>query len=372
MTTQAASREVQALLDVATDAVIIIDHRGIIESFNPAAERIFGYAAAEALGSNVSLLMPEPQRSEHDGYIARYLASGEPHILGIGREVDARRKDGSVFPVALAVGRIRDSEPARFVGFLHDLTVRRRAADELQLMRERMARVSHLATLGEMAGAIAHEINQPLAAISNYARACERLLQLPEPALAEVQDALGQISGQALRAAEIIQRVRGLVRARGPRREPADINALVREVSALLRAEALPRRIQVVLELAEGLPAIPIDGIQIQQVLLNLVHNAIEALASTAAHDPRVIVRTEFAPPEEIAISVVDCGPGLDPALGERAFEPFCTTKELGTGLGLAISRSIVEAHRGRLSYRPNTPTGACFSIRLPIAQAAQ
>jgi two-component system sensor kinase FixL len=171
MTRSPANREVQALLDVAIDAVIIIDHRGIIESFNPAAEKMFGYGAEEILGSNVSLLMPEPDRSAHDSYIARYLGSGIPRILGIGREVAACRKDGSIIPVALAVGRIRDSDPARFVGFLHDLTIRRRAAEEQQLMRDRMSRVSHLATLGEMAGAIAHEINQPLAAISNYALA---------------------------------------------------------------------------------------------------------------------------------------------------------------------------------------------------------
>ncbi|MFZ2507817.1 MAG: PAS domain S-box protein [Steroidobacteraceae bacterium] len=366
-----ASHELQALLDVATDAVVIIDHHGIIQSFNAAAERMFGYPAAEALGSNVSLLMPEPHRTAHDSYIARYLASGEPRILGTGREVDARRKDGSVFPVALAVGRIRNSDPARFVGFMHDLTIRRRAADEQQHMRQRMARVSHLATLGEMAGAIAHEINQPLAAIANYARACERLLQAPDPSLAEVQDALRQISGQALRAAEIIRRVRHLVRAREPRRDVADINALVREVSALVRAEAQPQGARVALELADGLPPLAVDGIQIQQVLLNLIHNAVEALASSAGAGPQVIVRTELASAGEIAISVIDSGPGVDPALADRIFDPFCTTKEHGTGLGLAISKSIVEAHHGRLGYRANEPTGACFTIRLPVAPAA-
>jgi two-component system, LuxR family, sensor kinase FixL len=369
---ESASQEVQALLDVATDAVIIIDHRGIIECFNPAAERMFGYPAAEALGSNVSLLMPEPHRSAHDAYIARYLASGEPHILGIGREVDACRKDGSVVPVALAVGRIRDSDPARFVGFLHDLTARRRVDEERQLIRQRMQRVSHLATLGELAGAIAHEINQPLAAISNYAQACERLLQSADFPGSDVRDALRQISGQALRAAEIIRRIRSLIRTREPRREIADVNALVREVYALLDSEARPHEVALSLELAEGLPAIAIDGIQLQQVLLNLIHNAIEALATTARDQRRVIVRTGREPPDAIAVSVIDSGPGVDPALADRIFEPFCTTKAHGTGLGLAISRSIVEAHHGRLGYRDNKPTGACFTIRLPVGGAAQ
>lgn len=366
-----SSREVQALLDVAIDAVIIIDHRGTIESFNPAAERMFGYAATEVLGVNVNLLMPEPHRSAHGSYIGRYLASGTPHILGIGREVDACRKDGSIFPVALAVGRIRDSDPARFVGFLHDLTVRRRAAEEQQRMQQRMARVSHFATLGEMVGAIAHEVNQPLAAISNYAQACERLFQAPEPEGAEIREALQQISAQALRAAEIIRRIRSLVRARDPRREFADINALVREVAALLRSEAQPQGVRLSLELADGLPPLMIDGIQIQQVMLNLIHNSIEALAAPAMVEPRVIVRTERTNLDEITISVIDSGPGVDPAIADRIFDPFCTTKEHGTGLGLAISRSIVEAHRGQLDYHANSPAGACFSIRLPTGPGA-
>ena len=372
MSASPANREVQALLDVAIDAVIIIDHRGIIESFNPAAERMFGYGAAEILGSNVSLLMAEPDRSAHDSYIARYLASGIPRILGIGREVAACRKDGSIIPLALAVGRIRDSDPARFVGFLHDLTTRRRAAEEQQLMRDRMSRVSHLATLGEMAGAIAHEINQPLAAISNYALACQRLLSSAEPGIAEIQDALREISGQALRAAEIIRRVRSLVRARAPRREPCDVNALIREVSALIHSEARPQGVELTLELADGLPPVQVDGIQIQQVLLNLIHNSIEALAMAGGGERRVTVRTAKKAPGELTISVVDSGPGVEPELAKRIFDPFCTTKEHGTGLGLAISKSIIEAHRGRLAYRPNLPTGACFSICLPVAEVAQ
>jgi two-component system sensor kinase FixL len=365
-----ANREVQALLDVAIDAVIIIDHRGVIESFNPAAERMFGYGADEILGSNVSVLMPEPDRSAHDSYIARYLGSGVPHILGVGREVAACRKDGSIIPVALAVGRIRDSDPARFVGFLHDLTVRRRAAEEQQLMRDRMARVSHLATLGEMAGAIAHEINQPLAAISNYALACQRLLKAADPGNAEIQDALQEISGQALRAAEIIRRVRSLVRASAPRREPCDVNALIQEVSALIRSEARPQGVLLSLELAGGLPSLEVDGIQIQQVLLNLIHNSIEALAAADGGERRVTVRTGQETPTELTISVIDTGPGVDPELSGRMFDPFCTTKEHGTGLGLAISKSIIEAHRGRLTHHPNLPTGACFSVYLPMPEA--
>ena len=371
MNSSTAASEFRALLDVAIDAVVIIDHRGIIENYNRAAQRLFGYSAAEAIGANVSLLMPEPDRSEHDRHIARYLASGVPHVIGIGRDINARRKDGGIFPVSLAVGRIPDSDPPRFVGFLHDLTARRQATEEQQRMQQRMARVSHLATMGEMAAAIAHEINQPLAAISNYAVACERLLEAPEPELGEVRGAMQQIAGQALRAGEIIRRVRSLVRTHEPRRELADINELVRGVSALTESDARLHDVRLTLDLANDLPHAAVDGIQIQQVLLNLIHNAIEALAGAAGDERDVIVRTGRAGADEIEVAVVDTGPGVDPAMAQRMFDAFCTTKQQGTGLGLAISRSIIQAHRGRLEYRPATPHGACFVATLPITQDA-
>lgn len=371
MTSPHAVQEFKALLDIAVDAVIIIDHRGIIEAFNCAAEKLFGYTAAKAIGMNVSMLMPEPHRSQHDRHIQRYLASGVARIIGIGREVETCRRDGSILPVHLAVGRIPDSDPPRFVGFLHDLTARHQAAEEQRRMQQRMARVSHLATMGEMAAGIAHEINQPLAAISNYALACEKLLEAPAPDLDEVQDALRQISGQALRAAEIIRRVRNLVRTHEPRREPADINQLVEGLSALTRGDALLHDVQLSLELADDLPAVDVDSIQIQQVLLNLIHNAIEALSVSGMGERRVIVRTRRHDRDEIEVCVIDFGPGVDPAIAQRIFDPFCTTKEQGTGLGLAISKSIVEAHRGRLEYRPNAPRGACFVVTLPVATDA-
>lgn len=366
-----AAREFKTLLDVAVDAVVIIDHRGIIETFNRAAEALFGYAADEVVGANVSLLMPEPDRGRHDGYIERYLASGDSHVIGIGREVEARHRDGSTFPVALSVGRIPDADPPRFVGFLHDLTARHEATEERQRMQQRMRRVSHLATLGEMAGAIAHEINQPLTAITNFAVASERLLAAPEPELAEIRDALRQIAGQALRAGEIIRRIRDLVRTREARREPADINGLVSQVSALTQSDARLHGVRLSLDLAGDLPPAVVDGIQIQQVLLNLIHNAIEALASDMEGAREVLVQSRRTASGEIELAVVDNGPGVDPSIAQRLFDPFCTTKEQGTGLGLAISRTIAEAHRGRLELRPNVPRGACFVLTLPADREA-
>jgi two-component system sensor kinase FixL len=371
MVSPLATSEFRALLDVAVDAVIIIDHRGIIEAFNCAAEKLFGYQATEVLGANVSRLMPEPHRGQHDGHLERYLRTGVPHIIGIGREVEACRKDGSIFPVSLAVGRIPGSDPPRFVGFLHDLTARRQAAEERQRMQQRMARVSHLVTMGEMAAAIAHEINQPLAAIANYAQACERLLQSPTPDLSEAQEGMRQISSQALRSAEIIRRVRDLVRVHQPRRERADINRLVAEVAAFAESDARLHAVQLSTELADCLPTIEVDGIQIQQVLFNLIHNAVESLAATGAGDKRIVVRTRQLVPGEIEVSVADSGPGVETGIVDRIFDPFCTTKEQGTGLGLAISKSIVGSHRGRIEYRPNTPCGASFVMTLPVGRAS-
>jgi two-component system sensor kinase FixL len=203
--------EFQALLDVAFDAIIIIDHRGVIETFNSAAEKLFGYSTGEMIGANVSLLMPEPHAGRHDQYLQRYLSTGVPRVIGFGREVDARRKDGSVFPAWISVGRIGGSYPPRFAGFLHDITMRRNSEEQEKRCAERLAEVARLSAMADMAADIAHEINQPLAAITNYALACERLLSLPEPNIAELQDALRQAAAQALRAGNSIRRLRDVV-----------------------------------------------------------------------------------------------------------------------------------------------------------------
>jgi PAS domain S-box-containing protein len=619
----APRRDMQALLDATVDAVILIDHRGRIETFNRSGERLFGYRAEELIGRNVSVLMTERDRDSHDAYMHRYMSTGVPHIIGVGREVDARRKDGSVFPVFLSVGRIHESHPPRFVGLLHDITLRREAmaairrerdranmylemaqvilvalsadcriqlinrkgcdtlgwrevdllgrdwleaavppqqremvrgqfarldrkggdsevycehdvlvagggrrlvawrcialrnlegqvvgyfssgeditvrraieqsvertrsllneaqeignignfevhvphtgvefwspqlhrifgldpvADRLSLevmraavhpedsahqaadwrqaieapgshasefrivtpagavryvrsiyntspgnegsmriagtildvtvakqaeedarvAQQRMTHVSRLATMGEMAAGIAHELNQPLAAITNYASAARRLVaagQDPD----DVRLALEQIAGQALRAGEIIRRLRGLVQNRETRREQADVNDLVAEVVSFSLSDARLHDVRIRAELAADLPPLSLDRIQVQQIILNLLRNAIEALAERPASDREIVVHTAREAGGAVTIAVQDNGPGVPDAVVARIFDPFCTTKETGTGLGLAISRTIAEAHQGKLVYepRPGRP-GACFVLRLP------
>jgi two-component system sensor kinase FixL len=359
------SDETQALLDAAVDGIVLIDHLGSIQGFNRAAERLFGYRASEVLGRNVNVLMPEPDRGAHDGYLARYVRTRVPHIIGIGREVNAQHRDGTIFPALLSVGAVPGTDPPRFVGFIQDVSRRRESEEEARRLQERLMHVSRLTTVGEMASGIAHEINQPLTAVLNYAQACERLLRLPDADLEEVRGALQQIAAQALRAGDVIKRLRTLAHSHDPTYEVAEVNALIEELSDFIEATAKAHDTRYRLELACGLPSVRVDRAQIQQVVLNLVRNAIEALSGPSGE---VILRTSLADDGNVEIAVADNGPGVSPAIAPRLFHPFCTSKPAGTGLGLAISRTIVASHGGTLGYRANVPSGACFFLRLPGA----
>jgi len=357
----------QALMDAAVDGIVLVGHDGRIQAFNRAAERLFGYSAAEVVGANVSILMPEPDRSSHDAYMGRFLSTRIPHIIGRGREVEARRKDGSVFPVFLSVGAVEGTVPPSFVGFVQDISFRRRAEEDTHRLQERLTHVSRLATVGEMSAGIAHELNQPLAAVANYSQACERLLGLPDPDIDEVRGALTQITAQAVRAGDIIRRLRALARNDVTKREPTDINQLVRELTDLIQLDAKAHDIHYKLELATQLPEVDVDRSQVQQVILNLVRNAIEALAETTRTPRQVTVQTKQSIEGPVEITVCDNGPGVSPSIASCLFDPFCTTKSHGTGLGLATSRTLIKSHQGSLEYHPNNPAGACFTVRLPF-----
>ena len=495
-----AELELKALLDTAVDAVIIIDCRGTIEQFNRGAERLFGFSAAEAIGHDVTMLMPSPHRERHGSYLQRYLRTGEAHILGVGREVGAQRKDGSVFPARLSIGEMRTGELPRFVGFVHDLTEskqaqvdliethrraqsyldlaevillalddkcritminrkgceilgyseqelygrdwistcvqeseresvgevfeglkqarnvqehgyhensvltrdgrlrriawrnslllddqgrivgtlssgedvteRQRAEEEAQRTRERLTHVSRLSTMGEMAGGLAHEINQPLTAITTYAQACARLLEQGAAQHAEdVRTALAQISAQAIRAGEVIRRLRAMVKQHSTERTTVDCNQVVRELIMLAEPDARANDIALRLDLADEPLPVNVDVVQIQQVLLNLIRNAIDATLAVAQPVRRIDIRSALNADDEVEVSVVDRGCGMTQEARERLFEPFFTTKSTGTGLGLSISRSIVRDHDGRLQCSPNPPGGTTFAFTLPLAR---
>jgi two-component system sensor kinase FixL len=363
----ASSQQLKALLDAAVDGIILINHVGSIQVFNRSAERLFGYESAEVIGRNVSMLMTENDQGAHDSYLARYAASRVPHIIGKGREINAQRKDGSLFPALLSVGVVADAEPPCFVGFVHDISARRQSEEDGIRLQERLMRVSRLASFGEMASGIAHELNQPLAAIATYAHACDRLLSRPEPGIEEIQTALRDIADQAVRAGDIIRRLRSLTPTGNTQHGPADVNTVIAELTGLIQNDAKAHGVAYWAKLAPDLPQVTLDRAQIQQVVLNLVRNALEALALAPFDAREVVVRTRRTPDGEVEISVCDNGPGVDSQITDRMFDPFCTTKPDGTGLGLAISRTIVRAHGGSLEHSPRTPTGACFAIRLPL-----
>jgi PAS domain S-box-containing protein len=620
--TDRATLELRAVLDAAVDAVIVIDRHGRIETFNRSAERLFGYPVDEILGHNVSALMPEPHRSEHDRYLQQYAATGQARIIGVGREIVAMRRDGTLFPAMLSVGEIAGSVPARFVGILHDITLRRAADDELRRERdraqlyldlaevmllaldadgrislinrkgceilgyseaelvgrdwfeqcvpqdqraagraglraaltggsgspryaedpvvtrageskliawrttpvgddsgrpvgvlrsgedvterrraeqelqkseallkaaqaianlgtyevqtpdgpshwseqvyrivgrdpaegpvspaefgqqlvhaddreqfarefqraihetgrfdleyrlvrrdgttrhvhsraqiqpgidgrslvitgtihditdrkladeetrqgqERLTHVARVSIMGEMATGLAHEINQPLTAIATYAQGALRMLTADHDP-AEIRDALAQITAQALRAGEVIRRLRAFVKNRAARTESVDINRLIEDLRLLAEPDARVNDMRLTLDLTPTVPPVAVDPVQIQQVLLNLVRNAIDATLEAPAAPREILVRTSVRA-EEVEVEVVDRGSGVDPAVADHLFNPFFTTKAAGTGLGLAISRSIIRAHRGKLGHRPTPGGGTTFYFTLP------
>jgi len=493
-------RDFRALLDAAVDAIIVIDDSGVIEEFSLAAQRVFGYSADEVIGRNVRELMPDPYQSEHDAYLERYAGTRKPHIIGIGREVVARRKDGGLFPAEIAVGQVADEEPMRFVGFIrditkrkeaeeqlkrseaelrlaqelanlgnyvvhvhgdepdyfsaqlyqilgvpvdgervgredfferwvhaadrdrvveafsrmdasgvpldieyqvslrdgrtrhihhiaqavtdangrvtkhvgtmHDVTDRRHAQDEARQLQDRLTHFSRLSTMGEMAAGLAHEINQPLSAIATYAQASQRFLKQPEPDIAEVLAALEQINTQALRAGEVIRRLRNFVKNREVKREAVDCGRLLDDLRTLADTDARLHNIRLRIDVDDALPTVYADPIQLQQVVLNLVRNAIDAMADAPEDRREVVLMTRLSGEGEIEITVADHGSGLAPEATEHLFNPFFTTKSGGTGLGLAISKSIVRAHGGRLWHTPNEGSGARFHFTLPVSPA--
>lgn len=492
-----AELKFKACLEAAVDAVVVIDENGLIEEFNNAAQRMFGYSFQEVAGLNVRVLMPSHDADRHDRYMAGYHETGTAKIIGIGREVKARRRDGSTFPVKLSVGEavmpdgiryvgvihdlseeratedaLRRSEAAlqaaqevarignfdlqipggrgeqvlapqlmkilglpvslaeetaerlfgemvhpddrdrvrreieaaadrgekldlqyriqrpagevrtvqvmarvtrtvgrlRLVGVLHDITESRRAEEEARQARERLTHVGRLSTMGEMASGLAHELNQPLTAITAYAQAATRMCE-NEAAMdsGELRRILDSIASQALRAGNVIARMRDLVRNRQTEREVADCNSLVTSLVTLAEPDARAADVALRLELAEGLPPVEVDQVQIQQVLLNLVRNAIDATLAADGGVREILIRTRLNDSRDVEVSVADHGCGLPHTELEKLCTPFYTTKREGTGLGLSISMSILRAHGGTMNFANNPEGGATVTFTLPV-----
>jgi two-component system sensor kinase FixL len=361
--------EFQALLDAAVDAIVVIDERGQIVTFSRAAERMFGHAAADVVGKNVNVLMAEPYRSRHDGYMERYVSTGEAHIIGKGRDVEARRANGEVFPVSLAVGEAKDAGQRRFVGIIRDLSAQRAAEHRSRSLELRLAHVGRFNLMGEMAAGIAHEINQPLSAIATYAQAGKRMLQGDNFDRAMITEICTKIDDQARRAGQVIANLRKFIRKQEIETQSLDVNRVVADVMTLIEADARSEGIAVHVRAREGLPEIRADAVQLQQVLLNLTRNSVDAMRGGVGKERGIIIATEPDERGGVRVTVTDHGHGVSPQLGDNIFHPFVTTKRDGLGVGLAISRTIVQSYGGNLTYTDNPAGGSIFTIDLPADQ---
>jgi two-component system sensor kinase FixL len=328
---------------------------------------MFGYRAGEVIGRNVACLMPSPYREQHDGYLRRYLRTGEKRIIGIGREVLGQRKDGTIFPLELAVGEVQADGRRVFAGFVRDVSARQQAEERLRDLQAELIHVARLSAMGEMASALAHELNQPLTAIINYAQATRRLVgETGDEGQMPLASLLDKIVQQGSRAGQIIHRLRQFIAKGETERTLEDVNAVIEEASALALIGAAGKGITVRRMFEEGLPPVLIDKIQIHQVITNLIRNSIDALGEIDRGE--IVIRTHRPSPTQVEIAVADTGPGLAPEVAARLFQPFVTTKPDGMGIGLSICRTIVEAHGGKLWASENPGGGAVFSLSLPVS----
>jgi len=358
----------QSILDTIPDAMVVIDETGHIISFSKAAERLFGYAESEVIGENVSALMPSPDRERHDSYLARYLETGERRIIGIGRLVTGRRRDGSTFPMELAVGEAKVGEHRVFTGFIRDLTERQEYEKRLHSLQDELAHVGRVTAMGSLATSIAHELNQPLTAIANYVETASSLLAEPTPeAIALVREALDECAAESIRAGQIVRRLRDYISRGETDRQVVPLARLINEASALAFVRSGSQSFEFNVRVDPD-DLVLVDRVQIQQVLLNLIRNAIEAMEGTRFG--RLTITAVHREPGFIELIVSDSGPGLAPEAADRLFEPFVSTKRTGMGVGLSICRAIVEAHEGRIWADASPMGGASFHFTLPDARS--
>ncbi|HVR21759.1 MAG TPA: PAS domain S-box protein, partial [Candidatus Polarisedimenticolia bacterium] len=354
------------VVETASDAVISLDETSTILLANPATTRVFGYTPEELIGKPLTMLMPEFLRKLHDTGFKRYVATGQRHINWQGTELTGLRKNGKEFPVEVSFGELIQDGHRVFTGFIRDISERKQAQRAIQNAQAELARVSRLTTMGELAASIAHEVNQPLTAVNNNSNACLRLLANQNLQPDVLRRALEEIVADGTRASAIIARIRAFIKKTPAEKNRLDVNEVVREVLAMMGHGFEENRIVVQSELAEALPLLLGDRVQLQQVLLNLTMNGVEAMTAIIDRPRLLWVQSRIDESGDVLIAVRDSGTGLG-LEADRVFSPFFTTKANGMGMGLSISRSLIEAHGGRLWATPNFPHGTVFSFTLPV-----
>ena len=376
--TEAAIRHnrtlLQTMITTSPYGIVTIDTEGMIASFNKAAEAMFGYAADEVIGKNVKLLIPEPDDDAHDHHINRYLDTGFSRIIGETREVNAIRKDGSLFPIELAITEIRIDGLRQFTGYIRDVSKRRRAEEDLAASQTRLAElqsefthVARLSAMGEMATTLAHELNQPLTAIASYVQACRRIMASDrDDKQARSDDLMSKVTEQSFRAGEIIRRLRNFVSRSDAERSLEVVNDVIEEACDLALIGSSADGVEVEKELLDRRLPIMMDRVQIQQVLVNLLRNSLDAMESCDTR--RLVVRSKLNGSNKVVVSVSDTGQGLAPDVASRLFQPFNTSKAEGMGIGLSVCRTIIENHGGDISAENNENAGATFKIVLPVS----
>ncbi len=358
----------ETLLDSAVDAIIIIDQEGTVQRFNSSAQLMFGYSAAEVVQKNIRMLMPEPARSRHDGYLARYSETGKAAIIGKGRDEHGLRKSGEIFPMRLSVGESRQGGEVYYVGIIHDLSQQRETETKLKELEMQLVHADRLLTLGELTAGIAHEINQPLTAIAAYADAALHLAEKASVTIdPAVRDICGRIGEQSRRAAAVVTRLRMLARSGSSKKADYNMIHIIRNVLLLFDFEMKKTGIAIRIFAAADLPDVFVDEIQIQQILVNLVKNSMDAILECGQKNGQIDIRVEQTP-GELLVSVQDNGGGVPLHSLPRLFEPFYTSKPQGVGLGLSICTNIANAHGGTLICVSPQPGATCFILKLPLS----
>lgn len=359
----------RSILASVPDAMIVINDVGQILAFSAAAERLFGYNAKDVAGKNVSILMDENHRVHHDKYITNYLTTGEKQIIGIGRIVEAKLADGRVIPVELKIGEAQIDGERLFTGYIRDISEKQANAMRLNEMQVELANFSRLSAVGTMASAMAHELNQPLTAVANYLEAARDLLNNADAeTLAFIQEALDAAATQSIRAGQIVRRLRDYVSRGELDMRPVDLPDIVEEAASLAKVGIEGQLARVISHIPDEFPKVLADRLQLRQVIVNLVRNAIEALSET--DNPQIWITAEVE--DDLAIvKVEDNGPGLGGAEDASPFDAFNSTKPGGMGLGLSICQTIMDAHGTEIEYAPSARGGAAFTFSLRIDKGA-